>query len=209
VNFLAHCLLAEQAATRLNLPADATRMLIAGGFIGDFLKGPVSESLPAALGVGVRLHRRIDAYSNQNDAIRRSCNRFPAVLRRLAPPLVDVVADHLLAHAWHDHHEQPLNAFAQQTYQHIGASDAHLPVRGQEFFQWMVDNDLLTSYLEWASVERGMRSVTRRLRRQDLDEHLSRDVPGLINDLQQDFDVYFPEIQQHAIEWLSAEQQSW
>jgi acyl carrier protein phosphodiesterase len=205
VNFLAHCLLAERAAGALNQSAEDTQMLIAGGFIGDFLKGPVSQDLPPALGLGVRLHRRIDAYSNQNEAIRRSCNRFPDALRRLAPPLVDVVADHFLATAWHDHHEQPLKTFTQQTYQHISASDAHLPAHGQEFLQWMVGNDLLNSYLRWDSIERGMRSVTRRLRRQDLDEQMIRDIPLLLTELQQDFQDYFPEIQQHAIDWLSAE----
>lgn len=208
MNFLAHCLLAERAANELNQSTDVTRMLIAGGFIGDFLKGPVSEDLPPALGLGVRLHRRIDAYSNQHEAIRRSCNRFPAQLRRLAPPLVDVVADHLLATAWPDHHKQPLDVFAQQAYQNISASDAHLPAHGQEFLQWMVHNDLFTSYLNWASVERGMRSVTRRLRRSDLDEHLARDIPDLLTQLQQDFNEYFPELQQHAIDWLNAEQQN-
>lgn len=208
MNFLAHCLLAQRAATVLDRSAEETRMLIAGGFIGDFLKGPVSADLPAALGLGVRLHRRIDAYSNQHEAIRRSCNRFPEALRRLAPPLVDVVADHLLANAWADHHQQPLSTFASETYTHIAASEAHLPPRGQEFFTWMVGNDLLTSYLRWDAVERGMRSVTRRLRRQDLDDQLLRDVPQLLQDLEQDFQRYFPALEAHAIDWLSAERQN-
>ena len=53
-----------------------------------------------------------------------------------------------------------------------------------------------------------MRSVTRRLRRSDLDEHLARDIPDLLTQLQQDFNEYFPELQQHAIDWLNAEQQN-
>jgi len=210
VNFLAHSLLAERAAADQQYDPDHpdTRMLIAGGFLGDFLKGPVPDTLPAALGQGVRLHRRIDAYSNTHSAIRRSSNRFPASLRRLAPALIDVIADHLLATQWSAHHHLTLDEFAHQTYEHIAASEAHLPERGQEFYRWMVGNDLLSSYLGWEATSRGMRSVTRRLRRQELDQEIASAVPPLLEALQEDFHEYFPDIQRHAVDWLSAERRS-
>ena len=183
-------------------------MIIAGGFIGDFLKGPVADDLPPALALGVRLHRRIDAFSNQHEMIRRSCNRFPDRLRRIAPPLVDVIADYLLATNWQAHHDNTLVEFSRQTYVHIEAGSDYLPAHGQEFFAWMVENDLLTSYTEWDSAQRGMRSVTRRLRRQELNELLMSELPQLVDDLRTDFDGYFPDLQTHANGWLSAAQQS-
>lgn len=204
MNFLAHCLLAERAAEHLNYREDDRDMLIAGGFIGDFLKGPVSEDLPEALAIGVRLHRRIDAYSNQHDAIRRSCNRFPDTLRRLAPPLVDVIADHLLATSWSSHHHQSLTQFSAESYRCIRDSEDYLPDTGREFFSWMVENDLLASYQHWESAQRGMRSVTRRLRRGELNDQLADQLPDIVADLKRDFDDYFPDLQGHANSWLSA-----
>jgi acyl carrier protein phosphodiesterase len=209
VNFLAHCLIAERAAKHLDYREADRDMLIAGGFIGDFLKGPVSDDLPQPLAVGVRLHRRIDAYSNQHEAIRRSCNRFPDALRRLAPPLVDVIADHLLATTWLHHHHQPLAQFSAETYRCIRDSDDYLPESGREFFVWMVENDLLASYQHWESAQRGMRSVTRRLRRSELNNQLADQLPALVDDLKLDFDDYFPDLQDHANSWLSAAPQSW
>ena len=208
MNFLAHCLIAERAADHLAYRADDRDMLIAGGFIGDFLKGPVSDALPAPLIVGVRLHRRIDAYSNQHEAIRRSCNRFPDALRRLAPPLVDVIADHLLATAWPHHHHQSLTDFSAETYRCIHGCADYLPESGREFFAWMVENYLLASYRHWESAQRGMRSVTRRLRRGELNDQLADRLPALVDELQQDFDDYFPDLQDHANSWLSAATQS-
>lgn len=206
MNFLAHCLINEQAAAELTDP-NAVRMLIAGGFLGDFVKGSVPDHLPAALSQGIRLHRRIDAYSNQNDAIRRSCNRFPPALRRLAPALVDVIADHLLAQQWHRYHPLPLNIFSRQAYRHIAASTAHLSPRGVEFLQWMMQHDLLARYTDWETTYRGMKSITRRLQRQELDEALQLEVRPLLPALQQDFDEYFPDLITHATLWLSAEAQ--
>lgn len=208
MNFLAHCLIAERAADHLDYQAEDRDMLIAGGFIGDFLKGPVSDELPAALAVGVRLHRRIDAYSNQHEAIRRSCNRFPDALRRLAPPLVDVIADHLLAITWQQHHQLPLTQFSAVAYQCIHRSAEYLPDTGREFFAWMVENDLLASYRHWESAERGMRSVTRRLRRGELNGEMADQLPAILDDLKRDFDDYFPDLQDHANSWLSAAPQN-
>jgi len=209
VNFLAHCLIAEQAAAALPDGSDQhdTAMLVAGGFLGDFLKGPVPTHLPRALEQGVRLHRRIDAFSNSNAAIRRSCNRFPQSLRRLAPPLVDIVADHLLARQWQQHHHLPLNEFSRQTYLQIDASAAHLPPHGIEFLQWMQNHDLLASYHSWETTCRGMRSVTRRLQRTELNREIETCLPGLLQDLAEDFDDYFPQLLAHATDWVSAAQQ--
>jgi acyl carrier protein phosphodiesterase len=210
LNFLAHCLIAEQAARAQQGCIDDTsvQMLVTGGFLGDFLKGPVPQDLPPALAQGVRLHRRIDAYSNGNEAIRRSCNRCPRSLRRLAPPLVDIIADHLLANQWQQHHHLPLVQFTAQTYQQIDAHAGYLPDRGLEFLQWMRQHDLLASYRSWEATCRGMRSVTRRLRRPDLNPEIEAELPELLDELAQDFDDYFPDLLQHAAHWLSAEPQN-
>ncbi len=183
-------------------------MLVAGGFLGDFLKGPVPEHLPPALARGVRLHRRVDAYSNANAAIRRSCGRFPASLRRLAPALVDVLADHVLAGRWAHYHGAPLEEFSQLTYTQIAASEPHLGADGRRFFSWMQDTNLLKSYETWESTSRGMRSVTRRLKRQELNTEIERTVPALLPALAEDFEEYFPEVLAHAHEWLSAARRS-
>ena len=68
MNFLAHCLIGARAR-------EDDAGLIAGGFLGDFIKGPVPASMPPALQAGVRLHRRIDAYSNQQPDLLRSAHR--------------------------------------------------------------------------------------------------------------------------------------
>ena len=89
MNFLAHAVLAGNRAD-----------VIAGSAAGDFVKGVLYDNqYPKDFLFGIRLHRRIDAFSNQEPNLRISANRLPASLRRIGPPCIDMLADHFLARA--------------------------------------------------------------------------------------------------------------
>ncbi|MEZ5559249.1 MAG: ACP phosphodiesterase [Pseudomonadales bacterium] len=199
INFLAHCLIPELALEETHPD------LVAGGFLGEFVKGRVPESLPDTLATGVRLHRRIDAYSNTQPAIRASCQRFPAPLRRFAPVFVDIIADHLLAQNWSSYHPGAIAEFSAASYRAIAAREALLPEPGRRLFEFMLEADLLASYADAAVMYRALGSVARRLRREELADRLRETVPALLPELQADFFDYFPDLVSHAGQWLSAE----
>lgn len=203
MNFLAHCLIPDRAVTQPHPD------LIAGGFLGDFLKGPVPEALPEELAAGVRLHRRIDAYSNRHPLIRRSCDRFPPELRRLAPIFVDVAADHLLARHWQRFHPAPLVEFTAEAYAAIEPHVARLPEHGRRFFVYMRDQDLMAAYRGTAAMEQGLRSVTRRLGLEELDEEVAGAVASCLPGLEVDFLEYFPDLVVHAGDWLRHVRKQW
>lgn len=198
MNFLAHCLIPDRAVSQTHPD------LIAGGFVGDFLKGPVPDHLPPALADGIRLHRRIDAYSNLHPVIRRSCDRFPPSLRRFAPIFVDVVADHLLARQWRHFHPAALTAFTARAYAAIGPRAGLLPERGRRFFEYMREEDLLARYHDEPAMHQGLRSVTRRLGRSELNGAMEDAVSVNLEGLEEDFFEYFPDLISHAREWLEA-----
>lgn len=199
MNFLAHCLLAAQAKPD---DADLTEDLIAGGVLGDFVKGAVPSGWPPTLQTGVRLHRRIDAHSNQMPGIRTSCNRFPAELRRFAPIFVDVIADHCLALTWTERHHQPLPEFSERCYELIAAHAHRLNERQQRYVDWMIEDDLLANYHAFDIMERGLYSITRRLQREELNGALADFVRASLPVLQDDFASYFPDLVTHAQTWI-------
>jgi len=202
VNFLAHCLIGACAG-----PGDNPG-LVAGGFLGDFIKGRVPEDMPRELARGVRLHRRIDAYSNRHADIRLSCERFPPELRRLAPILVDIICDHLLARAWSEFHSEPLPEFTAQAYAEVANHGVWLPESGHRFLRYAQDRDLFTRYQEWAVTSAAMRSITRRLGRSELNDLMDSATPPLLEALEADFRSYFPDMLNHAVEWVSADSES-
>ena len=180
--------------------------LIVGGLLGDFIKGQVPPNWPEALQWGVRLHRRIDAYSNAAPSIKRSCNRFPPKLRRFAPIFVDVIADHCLALDWASHHDEDLPVFSARSYA-LAAAEAHrLDGKGRRYLNWLIKQDLLAGYRHRGVMERGLLSVTRRLARQHLDGSLLNFVEGALPCLQADFRDYFPLLVRHAEHWVQGRQ---
>ena len=190
MNFLAHCTLAY--------PDTA---LIAGGFIGDFIKGPVPDELPEPLQAGIRLHRRVDAVSNRLPGISVSVRRLDPRLRRAAPVLLDVVADHCLALRWDRHGHGELTSFAAMAYEAIGAFDQFLPEQGKRYFRRFRDADVLSRYREPATVLRAMTYILERLRFAhlvyELDAIIGAQLPGLMDD----FEEYFPELRAAVIAW--------
>ena len=190
MNFLAHCLLGH--------PDPA---LVAGGFIGDFVKGPLPSHLPAPLSAGIRLHRRIDAVSNTLPGMARSVSRLHPALRRVAPPLVDVVADHCLAKAWAQHGIGDLADFAASAYAAIEGFQRHLPAAGRRFFQHMRDIDLLTRYQHPETARRGMLHILERLRQSHLARHLDAVLGAALPALEDDFAGYFPALTRATEDW--------
>lgn len=204
MNFLAHCLIGSRAANA-EAGTPSAEALLAGGFLGDFVKGRVPEEMPAPLAMGVRLHRRIDAYSNQHPDIRTSCDRFPSELRRIAPILVDILCDHLLSIRWADYHHEQLPGFTDSIYTQVSEHDDWLPESGHRFLAYARERDLLARYADWSVTSGAMRSITRRLKRSDLDPLLAEALPPLLGTLEEDFQRYFPDILGHAREWVAVQ----
>lgn len=201
MNFLAHCLLADGSAGRAENDDEPSSSrawragFLAGGILGDFVKGPIPDSLPVELRAGIRLHRRVDSHSNRLPEMKASVRRFAPALRRVAPVLLDIVADHCLARSWPRYANVPLDAFIDRVHAAIAEFDPMVPARGRPFIQRMVDSNLLERYADPAVVRRAMEHVLERLRM----PHLGGALHGVLSDdigrLAEDFDIYFPVLQ--------------
>lgn len=163
MNFLAHCALAHDYAHHWRYSPNERNGLLAGAIYGDFIKGRVPATWPRALQQGARLHRKIDALSNRDAHIRTSCERFAPELRRIAPILVDIVADAHLTRHWHDYYDEPLSSFTRNVYASIDATADSMPAKAQRFVGYMIDSDLLAHYDEWHHIDNAVDSVIRRL----------------------------------------------
>ena len=197
MNFLAHCFLAEKAGEG-KLPG-----LVVGGFLGDFIKGRIPANFPNYLALGVKLHRRIDAFSNQLEGITGSCRRFPPNLRRVAPPVVDIISDYCLAKSWGTYSDESLISFSKRTYQELTRYSSYFPPHGKRFLSYTFDNDLLGSYDKVENINIGLVSISRRLEQPDLEKALLDEVPKLLEFIEKDFSQFFPEILAHSIDWTN------
>ncbi len=192
MNFLAHCALAS-----------AHDDLIVGGFLGDFVKGPVPTDLPGLIGDGIRLHRRIDAFSNSEPGIRASVARLPPAFRRLAPPFIDLLADHLLARDFERHHGEELEVFTERVHGAIGVRQAQMRPRARRYFEFMRETRLFCRYRSLDAVESAFTRIALRLQRPEAVAPMMIAVTEHYDELADDFERYYPVLAQHAADWIT------
>jgi acyl carrier protein phosphodiesterase len=153
MNFLAHAFLAGDD------PA-----LIVGGVVGDWIKGLLPGPLPEDLARGVRLHRAIDRFAETHPAFRASRQRISAARRRYSGVLVDMFYDHLLARAWHDHHNANLRDYCTHVYALIGDRMSALPEPTHRALQMMAQENWLESYVRLEGIADVLARMSRRAR---------------------------------------------
>jgi len=173
VNYLAHVLLSG---------ADPEWQL--GGFLGDFIKGPLpalDESYPSepltssvldARGnpwakpvlQGVMLHRQLDVYTDSHPIYLQCVAKLGAQHRRFAAIALDVFLDHLLARHWSEFHHHSLDQFSHEFYDFCRQRSALLPGRAEGFIRAASEHHLFAGYGRWQVFEQVLERIDRRIR---------------------------------------------
>lgn len=193
MNFLAHCALGSEHPDYL-----------VGGFLGDFIKGPVPAHLAGRVQIGVRLHRRLDAFSAVQPDIRTSAARLQPSLRRVAPVFVDLIADHFLARHFELMHAEALGSFNDRTYSTLAGRIGQFPPQARRFFHYLREQDLFGRYVEVGTVERAFARIGERL---GIDGIVAPAMTAFAADyrsFEADFLRYYPALQAHAQQWLAS-----
>lgn len=181
MNFLAHLLL-----------SGADPEWRTGGFLGDFIRGPLRGERPAAIEGGIALHRYVDATSDRHPAVRAATRLFPARHRRFAPVALDVLFDHFLARDFHRFCRTPLPAFSSECYAQLDARRVHLTDPARRFLDRMAEVDLLAAYAQRSSVPRALSHIASRARRRNPLTEMDATLEGLEPELRMAFEHLMP-----------------
>jgi len=183
MNFLAHLLLSGSDPDWR-----------AGGFLGDFIRGPLTGERPAAIERGIALHRHVDASSDHHAAVLEAKRLFPRPYRRWAPVALDVLFDHFLARDFQRFSRQPLDAFSHECYGQLDARREHLTVPASRFLDRMAEVDLLTAYARRDSVTRALQHLSGRARGDNPLAAMDPTLTALEAELQTAFERLMPDL---------------
>lgn len=169
-----------------------------GSLYGDFVKGPLQGGgWSADVETAIRLHRRIDAFTDAHPLIRLARNRFPQARRRYAGILLDVFFDHCLARYWSAYAQEPLTVFCARVYA-VLAGEAQLPGRLALIAPRMAEQDWLGAYRDFTVLERVVVSLQRRLSRPEGLDGAMDELERLYRPLTLDFFAFYPQVQAFA-----------
>ncbi|MEO4047497.1 ACP phosphodiesterase [Pseudomonas sp. CAU 1711] len=183
MNYLAH----------LHLGGDSPAQLL-GSLYGDFVKGPLAGRFAPDIEAAIRLHRRIDAFTDRHPLVERARARFPAERRRTSGILLDLFFDHCLARDWAQFADEPLAGFTARVYRLL-AAQPELPERLASIAPRMAAQDWLGSYRDFAVLEQVLGGMSRRLSRPQLLAGAMGELERLYRPLSADFRAFYPELQ--------------
>ncbi|RJG14275.1 DUF479 domain-containing protein [Pseudomonas cavernicola] len=186
MNYLAHLHLGGQQPAQL-----------LGSLYGDFVKGPLVGRYPADIEAAIRLHRRIDVFTDSHPRVLLAKARFPAERRRTAGILLDLFFDHCLALHWQDYADEPLQVFTTRVYG-VLLREPELPERLAFVAPRMAAQDWLGSYREFAVLERVLLGMSRRLSRPQMLDGALYELEALYQPLSEDFRLFYPDLQAFA-----------
>ncbi|WP_137887882.1 ACP phosphodiesterase [Pseudomonas sp. 2FE] len=192
MNYLAHLHLGGQQPAQL-----------LGSLYGDFVKGPLVGRYPADIEAAIRLHRRIDVFTDSHPRVLQAKARFPAERRRTAGILLDLFFDHCLALNWQDYADEPLAHFTSRVYQ-VLLREPELPERLAFIAPRMAAQDWLGSYQEFAVLEQVLQGMRRRLSRPQLLDGALDELAALYQPLSEDFRQFYPDVQAFARRQIDA-----
>ncbi|MEP6938685.1 MAG: ACP phosphodiesterase [Rudaea sp.] len=156
MNHLAHVLLAG--------PRPQARL---GAMLGDFWRGAPDPSWSHDVDAGVRLHRKIDVYTDSHPIVADARRLFDPPLRRYAGILIDVYFDHALARDWSNYADEPLAGLSAGVISQLASSAAWLPTDLNRFATYMRRHGLFAAYAQRAVIVQVLAGIGARLRHEN------------------------------------------
>lgn len=135
MNYLAHAYLS------FNHPH-----ILVGNMISDFVKGKKQFDYPLSIQQGIRLHRAIDAFTDEHVITKDLKKIFSPAVRLYAGAFVDIVYDHFLALHENVLPENEWLNFTSNTYLILDQQQQFFPEKFARMFPYMHQQNWLFNY---------------------------------------------------------------
>lgn len=194
MNYLAHLALSE-----------GDEEVLSGNFIGDSLRGIDVNEYPPKIQLGIRLHRFIDSFTDHHPLFIEAKKIFSSKFDKYSGAIVDICFDHFLAKNFLLIYHIELQQFAFSCYRDTGKFFYMFPEKAQQFYQYMVQNNILFNYSTEEGIEKVLTGMTFRLGERIL---LYEAYPIFLDNykkLEEIFFKFFPELQHACKNFLDKE----
>jgi acyl carrier protein phosphodiesterase len=154
MNYIAHIHIAQHTDSSL-----------LGNFLGDFVKGSQLSDYSLKVQHGIRLHRKIDVYTDQHPEVVNLRKLFPSEIQRTAGIALDIYFDHLLLSNWGHFSTQPIEQLFTNFYQQLDTTKLQVSERFMLVKFNLLKHKWLNDYHRETVCLRAMSSIEQRLKR--------------------------------------------
>lgn len=140
--------------------------LLVGNIIGDFVKGTSKnwEIFPTEIQAGIKLHREIDSFTDQHEAIKAAKSLFRAQYGLYSGVLVDILMDYFLANDSQLFSSQAqLQTFCNNVYNTLNHNEEYLPAKFIPYYESMILHNWLYLFHTKEGVSKALQAVHRRV----------------------------------------------
>lgn len=138
-------------------------LVIVGNFMADAVKGRDLSQWDPDLEKGIRMHRRIDSYTDNHPLTLHGRERLREHCGKYAGVALDLFYDHAIAQQWDRLCDEPLATFTHRMYRLLEAHSHLMPERTQHMLPYMVRHDWLTSYAHIDGIARALGGLSKRV----------------------------------------------
>lgn len=191
MNYLAH----------IFLSGDNTDVQI-GNFMGDAIKGKKYKNYSLNLKKGALLHRQIDSFTDQHPIVRRSIKRLQPRYGHYGGVLIDIFYDHFLAINWSSYSSIDIDEYISAFYKALSKRNDVLPSKIKKVAAKLIEYNWLDKYRNIDGIARTLLGMEKRIKN-NIQLHLgTEDLIKNFNELNKDFNEFFPLLQKHSIHIL-------
>ncbi len=184
MNYLAHSYLSYQKPD-----------LIIGNFIADSIRGNQFEGLTDGIIEGIRLHRKIDTFTDSHPIYLTSKHRFSKDFDKYSGVLMDIIYDHYLAKNFEQYSALSLQTHANEVYNILKNNHDYLPENAKRFYGYMTERNILFHYSTLNGIETVLTHLSGRIRNRF---ELQLAIPNLeanYQEIEEEFFVFFDDLQ--------------
>ena len=184
MNYLAHSYLSYQQPD-----------LIIGNFIADSIRGNHFEGLTDGVIEGIRLHRKIDTFTDSHPIYLTSKHRFSKDFDKYSGVLMDIIYDHYLAKNFEQYSTLPLQTHADSIYDILKNNHHFLPENAKRFYGYMTERNILFHYSTLKGIETVLTHLSGRIRNRF---ELQLAIPILeanYQEIEEEFAIFFDDLQ--------------
>ncbi len=184
MNYLAHIFLARHSDDAM-----------LGAVLGDFVKPHAGLLFSPEMEAEIVTHRRVDSFTDSHPVVLDAKALFGEGRRRYAGILLDVFYDHLLAANWARYADVPLDALIARFYAALEKRADLLPPNLARIAPYMIEQDWLGSYRDYAGVDLAIRRMSTRLSKNgDVMRDALADLERNYATIEIGFHRFFPEL---------------